>query len=234
MGTFRQALSDSDIEWIHKQKVYFVSTAPLNKGGHVNASPKGYDTLRVLNGNRIVFLDGRGSGCETISHLRENGRITVMLCAFEGSPRIMRLFGTGTVYEPGTSEFDSLFSEHYASEWGSAEKLKLVRTIIDIKVHLVGQSCGFAVPLMNFESERKTLVNSYKSETEEVIAKKCNRDNSFSIDGIPSFIKGTSGTKTKAKIKHGLVSATGTLLPWVGGAALGAAIALAAVRSVFK
>ncbi|KAJ1815226.1 hypothetical protein LPJ75_002445, partial [Coemansia sp. RSA 2598] len=96
MGTFRQALSDSDKEWIRKQKVYFVSTAPLSKSGHVNASPKGYDTLRILDSNRIVFLDGRGSGCETISHLRENGRITVMLCAFEGPPRIMRLFGTGT------------------------------------------------------------------------------------------------------------------------------------------
>ncbi|KAJ1803182.1 hypothetical protein LPJ56_005943 [Coemansia sp. RSA 2599] len=157
-----------------------------------------------------------------------------MLCAFEGPPRIMRLFGTGTVHEPGTPGFDSLFAEHYASEWGNAEKFKLVRTIIDIKIHLVGQSCGFAVPFMNFESERSTLVDTYKNRSEEVIARKCDRDNSFSIDGIPSLINGTSGTSATARIKQGLVSATDALLPWVGGAALGAAIALAAVRNVLK
>ncbi|KAJ2167688.1 hypothetical protein GGH16_003853, partial [Coemansia sp. RSA 560] len=124
MGSFRDALTESDQEWIRKQKVYFVATSPQGSDGHVNTSPKGYDSLRILNSKRIVLLDGRGSGCETISHLRENGRITIMMCAFEGGPRIMRLFGRGVVYEPGQPEFDELFEEHFASEWRDPDRFK--------------------------------------------------------------------------------------------------------------
>ncbi|KAJ1719912.1 hypothetical protein LPJ53_005399 [Coemansia erecta] len=235
MGSFTDTLSDADIEWIHKQKVYFVSTAPLAKNGHVNASPKGYDSLRVLANDRMLMLDGRGSGCETIAHLRENARITVMMCAFEGPPRIMRFFGTAVVYEPGQPEFERLFAEHYAADWDSPDRLKFVRSIIDMRLHRVGKSCGFAVPFMEFQKERPTLVDYYKNKSDEVLASKSDRDNSFSIDGIPSYLAGTrSAPSGVSTIKRSVASAAGAMLPWVGGAAVGAAIALAAVRNALK
>ncbi|KAJ2476558.1 hypothetical protein EV174_004892 [Coemansia sp. RSA 2320] len=232
MGNFREALTDSDREWIAKQKVYFVATAPLEKDGHVNLSPKGYAGLRILSSTRLILLDGRGSGCETIAHLRENKRITVMLCAFESSPRIMRLFGFGTVYEPGSSEFDSLFEEHYAAEWKDPDRFKFVRSIIDIDLQLVGQSCGFAVPFMDYKSDRSTLVDYMKPKSADSLAFSRSRDNTFSLDGIPSFLNGTDSISVARK--RSLLAMANHLLPWIGGAALGAAAALAVARNAFK
>ncbi|KAJ2372912.1 hypothetical protein GGI05_007560, partial [Coemansia sp. RSA 2603] len=221
--------------WIRKQKIYFVTTAPLAKRGHVNASPKGYDSLRVLANDRMVLLDGRGSGCETISHVRENGRITVMMCAFEGPPRIMRFYGTAVVYEPGQPEFESLFAEHYAADWSSPDRYNFVRSIIDVRLHRVGKSCGFAVPFMDFQKERSTLVEYYKGKSDDVLASKCARDNSFSIDAIPSYLANShSAPSATTNIKRSVASAAGAMLPWVGGAVVGAAIALAAVRNALK
>ena len=98
------------VEWIERQRLFFVGTAPLGAHGHVNISPKGpIDTLRVLDERRIAYLDYAGSGAETIAHLNENGRVVVMLCAFEGPPRIVRLHGRGTVHQLGTPEFDELY-----------------------------------------------------------------------------------------------------------------------------
>ena len=98
------------VEWIERQRLFFVGTAPLRADGHVNISPQGpIDTLRVLDGRRIAYLDHAGSGAETIAHLNENGRVVVMLCAFEGPPRIVRLHGRGTVHQLGTPEFDELY-----------------------------------------------------------------------------------------------------------------------------
>ncbi|KAJ1761579.1 hypothetical protein IW139_001571 [Coemansia sp. RSA 353] len=232
MGSFRDALTESDQEWIRKQKVYFVATSPQGSDGHVNTSPKGYDSLRILNSKRIVLLDGRGSGCETISHLRENGRITIMMCAFEGGPRIMRLFGRGVVYEPGQPEFDELFEEHFASEWRDPDRFKFVRSIIDVQLELVGQSCGFAVPFMDYKDERITLVNHHRGKTEEARARSRSKDNTVSIDGIPSFLEGTDSGLVQAKRRAS--SAMHAMVPWVGGAALGAALAVATIRSTFK
>ncbi|KAJ2289159.1 hypothetical protein IWW55_006352 [Coemansia sp. RSA 2706] len=232
MGSFRSALTDSDRAWIAKQKVYFVATAPQGKGGHVNSSPKGYDSLRVLDSNRIVLLDGRGSGCETIAHLRENGRITLMLCAFEGAPRIMRLFGRGAVYEPGSAQFDSLFAEHFADGWRDPGRFKFVRSIIDVQVELIGQSCGFAVPFMDFRAERETLVSHHKGKSDEARMRSRAENNTASIDGIPSFLDGTDSGAALAKRRA--ASIVNTALPWAGGAALGAVLAMAAVRGAFK
>ncbi|KAJ1885704.1 hypothetical protein LPJ66_009990 [Kickxella alabastrina] len=233
MVTFREAMSDSDQKWIRKQNMYFVSTAPLAKSGHVNLSPKGYDGLRILDSNRVLLLDGRGSGCETIAHLRENGRITVMLCAFEGGPRIVRLFSTGTVHEPGSTEFSSLFAEHYAADWDNPDRINFVRSIIDVKVHMVAQSCGYGVPLMAFKDERRTLTDCFKTKPGEVIGKRSPLINSRSIDGIPSLLNGTADATRVAVFKRRFIIAAQSVVPWVGGAALGAAIALAAVKKVF-
>ncbi|KAJ2863333.1 hypothetical protein GGI22_001981 [Coemansia erecta] len=232
MGSFRMALTDADKEWIAKQKVYFVATAPLDKNGHVNLSPKGYLSMQIVGDNRIILLDGRGSGCETISHLRENQRITIMMCAFDGPPRIMRLFGNGAVSEPGSTQFEELFQKHYAEEWDDPNKFKFVRSIIDIQVHLVGQSCGYAVPFMEYKSDRKTLVEHQSKKTKEKLDTSRVRDNTFSIDGIPSFLDGTAPGKAAAKRKaSGIIRA---ILPWVGGAALGAGVAAAVFKNAAK
>ncbi|KAJ1966361.1 hypothetical protein GGI12_000141 [Dipsacomyces acuminosporus] len=229
MGSYRKGLSEGDKGWIRKQKMFFVATAPLKAGGHVNASPKGYDCFRILDDNRVIFLDGRGSLCEMIAHLRENKRITVMFCAFEGAPKIMRLYGTGAVHEPGTREFDALFEEHYADEWKDPGKFKFVRSIIDIKVYLVGQSCGYAVPNMEYKSDRSTLTDIYAKRSDELIAKKRLECNSISLDGIPSYLEGTDPGPW---VKNKLVKLADSAAPWVGGAAIGAALALAVVRGL--
>ncbi|KAJ2551800.1 hypothetical protein EV175_003555 [Coemansia sp. RSA 1933] len=232
MGSFRTALTSADKGWIEKQRVYFVSTAPLDKDGHVNLSPKGYSSMKIVGDNRVLLLDGRGSGCETISHLRENQRITIMMCAFDGPPRIMRLFGHGSVLEPGSTQFDEIFQEHYSEEWDDPNKFKFVRSIIDVQVHLVGQSCGYAVPFMEYKSDRKTLVEYHSKKSKEKLDASRVADNSFSIDGIPSFLDGTSPGMVAAKRKaSGIVQA---ILPWVGGAALGAGVAAAVLKNVSK
>src|SRR3954454_5268668 len=113
-------------QWWREQPMFFVATAPSGDAGHINLSPKGYDTLRVLAADRVAYLDLTGSGVETIAHLRDNGRITLMACAFSGAPRISRIYGTGTVHERGTAEFAEL-SQLFPELPGS-------RAVIDIAV----------------------------------------------------------------------------------------------------
>ncbi|KAJ2724640.1 hypothetical protein GGI07_001792 [Coemansia sp. Benny D115] len=234
MGSFRDALTASDQEWIKKQPMYFVSTAPLAKDGHINCSPKGYDGLCILDSNRILLLDGRGSGCETIAHAQQNGRITIMFCSFDNTPRIMRVFGTATVHEPGSEQFAKLFAEHYADKWSDEEKRKFVRTIIDVKVHRVGQSCGYSVPVMELQKERKTLIDYYKTKSDEVLKEKCIKDNSWSIDGIPSMLQGTAGSSRMYMARYWAARGLEAAAPWIGGAVLGAAVALGVAKSYFK
>src|SRR6478752_3218175 len=133
-------------QWWHEQPMLFVATAPSGDGGHVNLSPKGHDTLRVLAPNRVAYLDLTGSGVETIAHLRENGRITLMACAFAGNPRISRIYGRGVVHPVGTPAFEELAPEFPA--------LGGRRSIIDVDVQRVTTSCGFAVPLMDLVDDR--------------------------------------------------------------------------------
>lgn len=233
MGTFRESITEKDKEWISRQKVYFVSTAPLAKNGHVNVSPKGYDSLRIVDSNRVLLLDGRGSGCETVAHLRENGRITVMMTAFEGGPRIMRLFGLGKVHEPGSPEFETLFEQYYSEEWKDPEKHKVVRTIIDIDVTLVGQACGFSIPLMEYKADRDTFIKYNARRSKEQLLESLIEDNTTSIDGIPSYLNNTN-PGAAAKLKQTLGEyLVGEVLPWLGGAVLGASITLAIVKSAY-
>src|SRR6478609_2444710 len=124
-------------QWWHEQPMFFVATAPSGNAGHVNLSPKGYDTLRVLAPDRVAYLDLTGSGVETISHLRDNGRITLMACAFAGAPRISRIYGTGTVHELGSPGFGELMPNF--------PELPGRRAIIDVAVDRVTTSCGYAV-----------------------------------------------------------------------------------------
>ncbi|KAF8876499.1 hypothetical protein BD779DRAFT_1560391 [Infundibulicybe gibba] len=150
MGQFFDEIPEFLITWIAQQKVFWVASAPLNPEGHVNLSPKGFGNLfHVVNPKRVWYEDMSGSGVETISHLRENGRITLLFNAFDGPPRICRLFGKGTVYEYGSPEYEELLPPG-ARQPGS-------RAIIMVDVYKVGTTCGFAVPYYEFKGHRTQL-----------------------------------------------------------------------------
>ncbi|WP_283139071.1 pyridoxamine 5'-phosphate oxidase family protein [Rhizohabitans arisaemae] len=179
MGKTYPALDERLREFIREQPMYFVATAPTD-GGHVNVSPKGYaDTFRVIDDRTIAYLDLDGSGVETIAHLRQNGRITVMFCAFSGPPKILRLYGRGRTVTPtceGWTDLLGLFGPHPG-----------VRSIIVVDVHLITDSCGFSVPLMTYESDRDLLDRwSERKETQEKRAYRA-KNNRESIDGIPAL-----------------------------------------------
>jgi hypothetical protein len=173
------ALSDELAHWWRAQPMFFVATAPSGDGGHVNLSPKGYDTLRVLGPNRVAYLDLTGSGVETIAHLRENGRITLMACAFNGNPRISRLHGRGTVYLTGTEGFDALAPQF--------PELPGRRSIIDVAVERVSTSCGYAVPLMDLVGDRDRLIEWADKKGEQGIVDYWASKNATSLDGLPGL-----------------------------------------------
>ena len=159
--------------------MFFVATAPAGGDGHVNLSPKGYDTLRVLSPTCVAYLDLTGSGVETIAHVRDNGRITLMACAFTGNPRISRIFGRGTVNPLGTSRFDELASEFPA--------LPGRRSIIEVEVERVTTSCGYAVPLMDLVDERDRLRAWADKKGDDGIVAYWASKNAESIDGLPGL-----------------------------------------------
>lgn len=149
MGKRFAELDDDLREFIARQHVFFVATAPLAADGHVNVSPKGLDTFRVLGPTTVAYLDLTGSGVETVAHLRENGRVTVMFCAFDGRPRILRLSGRGRCVEPADAE--------WATASAAFPTLSGVRAVIVIEVERIADSCGYAVPLFEFVGEREQL-----------------------------------------------------------------------------
>jgi hypothetical protein len=173
------SLSPDLAQWWREQPVFFVATAPAGDGGHVNLSPKGYDTLRVLGPQRVAYLDLTGSGVETIAHLRENGRITLMACAFAGNPRISRIYGRGTVHEVGTPGFDALASDFPA--------LPGQRAIIEVNVERVTTSCGYAVPLMDLVDDRDRLIAWAEKKGDDGVVEYWASKNRESIDGLPGL-----------------------------------------------
>ncbi|KAF9408169.1 hypothetical protein BGZ94_002425 [Podila epigama] len=185
MGEYYDIIEEKLIEWIKKQKIFFVASAPLDANGKVNVSPKGYDALRVINQNKVCYLELTGSGAETQSHVDENGRITIMFCAFEGGPRITRLWGRGRVARVDTPEFNTLLESHYRDS--DLYETKGKRAIIVVDVYKVGTSCGFAVPYMEYKGDRPALVNYWKSKSEKDVHEYWVRKNTFSLDGLPSM-----------------------------------------------
>jgi len=151
MTHFYDEIPESLIQWIKKQHMFWVASAPLSPDGHVNLSPKGIgDCFHVVNSRRVWYQDLTGSGVETISHIRENGRVTILFNAFEGPPRILRLYGQGTVYEYGTEEYESLISPETRKP-GS-------RAAVVIDVQQCQTSCGYAVPMYDFVTHRTQLL----------------------------------------------------------------------------
>ncbi|MBK5223800.1 MAG: pyridoxamine 5'-phosphate oxidase family protein [Acidimicrobiia bacterium] len=179
MGLAVAAISDQHRAFIEAQHLFFVATAPSGDDGHVNLSPKGYDTLVVRGPNEVAYLDLTGSGAETIAHLRQNGRITFLFCAFEGKPNLLRLHGHGQVVAPGEAEFielAGLFPSHRGA-----------RAVIVVEVDRVSTSCGYSVPFMSFEGDRPTLDEWVARKSEDDLVEYRATKNATSIDGLPSI-----------------------------------------------
>jgi hypothetical protein len=166
-------------EWIEAQHVFFVATAPLAADGHVNVSPKGGDTFRILDEHTIAYLDLTGSGVETIAHVVENGRVTVMFCAFEGRPKIVRLQGVGEVVRPGDGDFADLVSLF--------PDLPGTRSVIRVAIGRMASSCGFGVPLMTFSADRAEMREWAERKGPDGLVDYRATRNAESIDGLPGL-----------------------------------------------
>lgn len=180
MGKLFETIDDRLSKWIDEQHVFFVGTAPLAADGHVNLSPKGLrGTLKILGPRRIAYLDFVGSGVETIAHLRENGRIVIMLMAMSGPPKIVRLHGQGRAVLPADSAYRELRA-HFGEFTGE-------RAIIDVDVVRISDSCGYAVPRYAFRGERDTLGRWADKKGSAGLADYQREKNAASIDGLPGI-----------------------------------------------
>ncbi len=179
MGQTFERIPAEFASWIEAQPVFFVASAPADPDAHVNVSPRGLDTFRIVDANRVAWLDLTGSGVETIAHLKADGRITLMFCAFEGSPRIVRLYGRGRVRLPGEDAHDELRPRF--------PDLPGARAIVDVAVDRVSSSCGFGVPVMRYVGPREQLVESAARKGEAKMAAYRARKNTASIDGLPGL-----------------------------------------------
>ncbi len=178
MGKIYSEIDEPLREFVERQHLFFVATAPSSVDGHVNCSPKGLDSLRILGPATVIYLDYTGSGAETIAHVRENGRIVIMFCAFDGPPKIVRFHGKGEVILPGDAEFEALLA-HFTPGPG-------VRSIIRIEVERISDSCGFGVPHLRFEDDRTQLPAWAKNQGEGLDAYR-RQKNAVSIDGLPAL-----------------------------------------------
>jgi hypothetical protein len=183
VGQTFEKIPDGFARWFEAQPVFFVATAPADSEAHVNLSPRGLDTFRVLHPTRVAWLDLTGSGVETIAHLKAGGtaggRITLMFCAFDGKPKVVRLYGRGWVRELGDHSHDEL-RPHFPNLPGA-------RAVVDVAVDRVSSSCGFGVPLMELVGPREQLVESAGRKGEAKMAAYRRRKNAESIDGLPGL-----------------------------------------------
>src|SRR3954449_8321728 len=190
MGRTYDEIDDHQRAWIARQALFFVGTAPLDGDGHVNVSPKGpIGSLRVLDDQTVAYLDVVGSGAETIAHIRENGRVVVMLCAFDGPPRILRLHGRGEVVLADDPRFEELYER---ADFEAPHEVEAARrAVIVVEVERIADACGYGVPLMSHEGERvhaeKWAEKKLRVGGEAGIADYMAEKNVESIDGLPAF-----------------------------------------------
>ena len=189
MGKVFDGIDDRLRAFVERQALFFVATAPLAGDGHVNLSPKGpMGSLRILGPHSVAYLDVVGSGAETIAHLRENGRIVIMVCAFSGPPRIVRFHGRGVVHEPGSGRYDELMAE---AAFEDPSRPEARRAIVEVEVTRVADACGYGVPLMAFGGTRPHLPAWAEKKVrvgalEDYKAAK----NAESLDGLPAVEAG--------------------------------------------
>lgn len=178
MAKFYDSITDNIQQFIEKQHMFFVATAPLTADGHVNLSPKGLDCFQVLSPNKVGYMDLVSSGNETSAHMHENGRITIMMCSFEGNPNILRLYGQGHTVLPNTQEWDELSPKFtiYPS----------TRQLIVMDVTKVQTSCGFGVPLFDYVGERDIHFEWAEKKGAAGIKQYRDEKNHVSLDGLPT------------------------------------------------
>ncbi len=189
MGKVFEGIDERLERWIAAQPVFFVGTAPLDPDGHVNVSPKGpIESLRVLGPLRVAYLDFVGSGAETVAHLRENGRIVIMLCAFSGPPRILRLHGRGSMVAAGEPGFDELLSSCGFEAVDGVPEAR--RSIVTVSVERIADSCGYGVPLMSYQGRREHMdlwaAKKLRVGGPDALLDYQREKNSVSIDGLPA------------------------------------------------
>jgi len=179
MGKIFDGIDAELSAWTTAAPVWFVATAPLARDGRVNVSPRGHDTLSVLGPHRVGWVDYTGSGVETIAHLRENGRITVMFCSYDARPRIVRLHGHGTVALPGEAAYEQVVALHPAHP--------STRAVVLVDVERVSDSCGYGVPVMEVVGERDLMRLTAQKKGPEGLAAYRAEHNAESIDGLPGL-----------------------------------------------
>ncbi len=179
MGKLHDEITPEIVSWVQQQHLFFVATAPLAEEGHVNCSPKGLDTLRILGPRRVAYLDLTGSGAETIAHVRENGRIVFMFCALAGPPKIVRFHGSGQVITPASELWDGLRAM-FPGYPGA-------RTVVTADISRISDSCGFGVPKFEYIEERDTLEKWATSKGAEGLPLYRSQKNVRSIDGLPGW-----------------------------------------------
>jgi len=181
LGKTYAKLDERLIAFIRRQKLFFVATAPLSADGSINVSPKGYDSLAIIDERTVAYVDLGGSGIETHAHVRENGRITLMFCAFEGPANILRLYGRGetvTFDEPGFAEKVALFPD-----FGRA------RSVVTVHITRVADSCGWGVPLFDYQGERDQLRRWVEAKPYDEWVSGRYATNTVSIDGLPGLVR---------------------------------------------
>ena len=179
MGKLYDAITDRQRKWITNQKVFFVATAPSGEEGHVNVSPKGLDTFKVIDDKTIAYLDLSGSGLETIAHVNQNKRITIMMTAFDGTPMTMRFYGDGEVLHHGTSEYDNL-KDYFINHTGA-------RSIIKVNLTRIQDSCGYSIPLYEYKGDRD-VYDKYCDVKGRAGIEKSISERNQSIDGIKAGV----------------------------------------------
>lgn len=191
MGKFSDAIQPAHQAFIEKQHLFFVASAPLAADGHVNLSPKGRDSFRVLSAQEVAYMDFIGSGNETSAHLLENGRITFMFCSFEGPPLILRLYGRAQSILPGSERWPQ-YAAHF-------ELYPSIRQIIVAQVELVQTSCGFGVPLYTYEGERDIMLEWADKKGEAGLSQYIQDKNLVSLDGLPTAHQQASSARSEAE-----------------------------------
>lgn len=179
MGRSYDAIPDHLALWLSAQPIWFVATAPSSGDGHVNVSPKAGDTFRVIDERTVAYLDLTGSGAETIAHVRENGRLTIMFCSFDEQPNIVRLYGSGEALLPGHPDLPGLL-EQFEDHVGT-------RAVIRLRVEMVTTSCGYSIPLMDVRAPRPTLDEWAERRGRDGVAAYQAERNQHSIDGLPAL-----------------------------------------------
>jgi hypothetical protein len=178
VGKLYSEITPEIAAWVAGQHVFFVATAPLDGEGHINCSPKGLDSLRVLDRSTVAYVDLTGSGAETAAHLRENARIVLMFCAFEGPPKIIRFHGHGEVIVPSSPDWAELSSR--------LPSHPSMRAIVRVNVTRVSDSCGFGVPHMAYVGERDVMDRWVQTKGLDKLPAYRREKNLRSIDGLPT------------------------------------------------